>query len=194
MKSTLFSFILTFFSSTIFAQSTTWGYDLSHAKLSFSISHFGISETEGKFEKFDGIVYSDKPDFADAKIELTIDVNSINTGNAQRDGHLKSKDFFETEKYPTITFKSKSLTPVGKNKYDLVGDLTMHGVTREITLAVIYKGTVVDPYKNTKAGFKISGTLDRTKYGLVWNGKLSTGDALLGNEVMLDINIELQKK
>jgi polyisoprenoid-binding protein YceI len=181
-------------SSIAFAQTQKWGYDASHAKVGFTISHFGISETEGKFTKFDGIVLADKPDFSDAKIDFTIDVKSINTEDAQRDTHLKSADFFDVAKYPNITFKSKSFISVGNNKYKLTGDFTMHGVTKEITLDVIYKGTVVDPYKNTKAGFKISGVIDRTQFGLVWNGTLAAGGLLVGNEVNLDINIELIKK
>jgi polyisoprenoid-binding protein YceI len=176
------------------AQTTQWGFDASHAKVGFAISHFGISETEGKFTKFDGTVLSDKPDFSDAKIDFKIDVNSINTEDGQRDTHLKSADFFDTAKYPNITFKSKSMKAVGKNKYVLSGDFTMHGVTKPITLDVVYKGTVVDPYKNTKAGFKISGTLDRTQYGLTWNGTLAAGGLLVGNEVDLNVNIELVKK
>jgi polyisoprenoid-binding protein YceI len=194
MKSVFLLLTITFFSLTSFAQTTLWGYDASHAKVGFSISHFGISETEGKFTKFDGKVQSDKADFSDAKIEFTIDVNSINTEDVKRDAHLKSPDFFDTEKFPSITFVSKRLKSAGKNKYALTGLLTMHGVSKEITLDVAYKGTVVDPYKNTKAGFKISGSLDRTAFGLKWNGNLGTGELLVGNEVMLDINIELIRK
>jgi len=176
------------------AQTTQWGYDNTHAKVGFSISHFGISETEGKFTKFDGRVLSDKFDFSDAQIDFTIDVNSINTEEAQRDTHLKSPDFFDVAKFPTITFKGKALKPTGKNKYKLTGDLVMHGVTKSVELDVTYRGTVVDPFKNTKAGFKINGVIDRTQFGLNWNGKLSTGNLLVGNEVELDINIELIKK
>ncbi len=176
------------------AQTTQWGYDDTHAKVGFSISHFGISETEGKFTKFSGSVLSDKPDFSDAKIDITIDVNSINTEAPQRDAHLKSADFFDVAKFPSIVFKSKKLTAAGKNKYKLTGDITMHGVTKEIVLDVIYKGTVVDPFKNTKAGFKLSGTLNRNDFGLSWNGKLASGEILVGNEVELLINIELIKK
>jgi polyisoprenoid-binding protein YceI len=177
-----------------FAQTGKWGFDDSHAKVGFAVSHFGISETEGKFTKFDGTVLSDKSDFSDAKIDFTIDVNSINTENDQRDGHLKSPDFFDVAKYPNITFKSKSLKAVGKNKYKLTGDFTMHGVTKPITLDVVYRGTVVDPYKNTKAGFRITGMIDRTIYGLSWNGKLAAGGLLVGNDVDLNVNIELIKK
>jgi polyisoprenoid-binding protein YceI len=173
---------------------TKWEYDASHAKVGFSISHFGISETEGKFTKFTGSVLADQADFSDAQIDLSIDVSSINTEDAQRDQHLRSADFFDAEKYPSITFKSKSLHPNGKGKFKLTGDLSMHGVTREITLDVAYKGTVADPFNNTKAGFKITGVLDRTQFGLTWNGKLSTGNLLVGNEVNLDINIELIRK
>lgn len=194
MKNIILLITILLSSISVFAQTTKWNYDKSHAKVGFSISHFGISETEGKFTKFDGLVLADNADFSDAKIDFIIDVNSIDTVEPQRDTHLKSADFFDVAKYPTITFKSKSLKPAGKNKYKMLGEITMHGITREIELDVIYKGTVVDPYKNTKAGFKISGTLDRTNFGLVWNGKLATGDLLVGNDVELDINIELVKK
>jgi polyisoprenoid-binding protein YceI len=189
---TILSIVLATF--TAYSQTTEWKYDNSHAKVGFAISHFGISETEGKFTKYDGSVVTSKADFSDAKIDLTIDVTSIDTDDAQRDTHLRSPDFFDAAKYPSITFKSKSLKSSGRNKYTLVGDLTMHGVTREVNLDVLYRGTVTDPYKNTKAGFRINGIVDRTQFGLAWNGKLSTGDLLIGNDVNLDINIELIKK
>ncbi|HWA33804.1 MAG TPA: YceI family protein [Cyclobacteriaceae bacterium] len=180
--------------SGCYSQTTKWGYDASHAKVGFSISHFGISETEGKFTMFEGTVLSDKPDFSDAKIDFKVDVNSIDTEDAQRDTHLKSPDFFDAVKYPSITFKGNKLIATGKNRYRLTGELNMHGVTKEVQLDVAYKGTVVDPYKNTKAGFKISGVIDRTQFGLSWNGKLASGDLLVGNEVVLNVNIELIKK
>jgi polyisoprenoid-binding protein YceI len=194
MKAIIISVSILFSVVTGFSQSTKWHYDNTHAHVGFSIAHLGISETEGKFTKFDGVVLADKPDFSDAKVEFTIDMNSIDTGEAQRDTHLKSPDFFDIANYPSITFKGKSLTSVGKHKYTLVGDMSMHGITKEIVLNVFYKGTVVDPFKNTKAGFKIAGVIDRTQFGLVWNGKLATGDLLVGNDVNLDINIELVKK
>lgn len=190
----LFTIAFLLFGMAANAQNTKWAFDGSHAKIGFSVSHMGISETEGKFTKFEGTVLSDKPDFSDAKIDLTIDVNSINTEDKRRDDHLKAADFFDAAKYPTITFKSKSFKSLGKNKYKLVGDFTMHGVTKEIELDVTYKGTVEDPYKNTKAGFKLSGVIDRTQFGLVWTGKLAAGGLLVGNEINLDINIELIKK
>lgn len=194
MKNTIFFFTILLSAVNAHAQKTNWGFDGSHAKVGFSVSHFGISETEGKFTKFEGNVLSDNKDFSDAKISFTIDARSINTEDAKRDEHLRSADFFDTEKYPSIIFTGKTLQPAGKNKYKLTGSLTMHGVTKDIVLDVLYKGTVVDPYKNTKAGFKITGMIDRTKYGLVWNGVLAAGGVLVGNEVALDINIELIKK
>lgn len=177
------------------AQTTKWGFDASHAKVGFSVSHFGISETEGKFTKFDGTVLSDKPDFSDAKINFTIDVSSINTEDSKRDEHLKSADFFNVAKYPSIIFLGKSFKSVGKNSYKLTGSITMHGVTRDITLDVIYRGTVPkDPFGNTKAGFKITGVIDRTKFGLTWNGKLAGGELLVGDNVNLDVDVELIKR
>ncbi len=176
------------------AQTTKWIVDDTHAKLGFKVTHFGISETEGKFTKFTGAVLSDKPDFSDSKIDLTIEVSSVDTDNEQRDTHLKSADYFDVAKYPQIIFKGKSLKPVSKNKYKLIGDFTMHGVTKEVTLDVVYRGTVpLDPFGNTKAGFKINGLIDRTQWGLNWTGKLAGGDLLVGNDVELECNIELNK-
>jgi len=173
---------------------TKWSYDASHAKVGFRISHFGISETEGKFTKFDGIVLSENENFSDASIDFTIDVASINTDDSQRDEHLISPDFFDAAKFPVIHFKSKALKSVSDNRYKLTGDLSMHGIVREIVLDAAYNGTVVDPFNNTKAGFKITGAIDRTKFGLTWNGLLAAGRLLVGNDVNLDINIELLKQ
>jgi polyisoprenoid-binding protein YceI len=194
MKRLLFAISICFTSLAMYGQSTKWQYDPSHAKVAFTITHFGISETEGKFTGFDGAVLSDKPDFSDARIDFTIDVNSITTADSQRDKHLKSPDFFDVAKYPSIVFRSKRLIPAGKGKYRLIGDFTMHGVTKEISLDVVYKGTVPkDPFGKTRAGFKVTGVIDRTKWGLTWNGKLAAGDLLVGNAVTLDINLELIK-
>ena len=137
MKKSVFSIIVLLILSVSYGQVTEWGFDAAHAKVGFSVSHFGISETEGKFTKFGGKVLSDRPDFSDAKIDFTIEVSSIDTEEPQRDAHLRSPDFFDVEKYSQITFKSKSLKSVGTNSYQLTGELTMHGVTREVMLAVV---------------------------------------------------------
>ena len=132
---------------------------------------------------------------AQGKINFAIDVNSINTEDSKRDEHLKSPDFFDVAKYPSIVFVGKSLKSTGKNMYKLTGTMTMHGVTKDITLDVLYRGTVPkDPYGNTKAGFKITGVVDRTQFGLTWNGKLAGGELLVGDNVHLDVDIELIKK
>lgn len=194
MKAILVSTLVLVSSIFATAQSTKWIVDDTHAKLGFKVTHFGISETDGKFTKFTGTVLADKPDFSDSKIDLTIEVSSVDTDNEQRDTHLKSADYFDVAKYPQIIFKGKSFKPVSKNKYKLTGDFTMHGVTKEVTLDAIYRGTVpLDPFGNTKAGFKITGLIDRTHWGLNWTGKLAGGDLLVGNDVELECNIELNK-
>ena len=183
--------IVTLFSN---AQSTKWVTDASHGKIGFTVIHFGMTELEGRFLKYEGTVLSDKSDFSDAKIDFTADVNSISTDEEQRDKHLKSPDFFDAEKFPQIVFKGKSLKSVGKNKYKLTGDFTMHGITKEVTLDAVHTGTVVDPYKNTKAGFKVTGVINRTLWNLKWNGVLATGEILVSEEVTIDCNFQLLKK
>ncbi len=195
MKTTFFNLI---FLTTIIAnaQAPTWTFEKSHCKFGFSVTHFGISETEGQFRKFDGTITTTKADFSDAKVALTIDVSSIDTDDTQRDSHLKSADFFDAEKYPTITFVSKSLKPVGKSKtkYKLVGDLTLHGVTKTIILDAVYGGTIQkDPFGNTKAGFKFTGKINRKDWGLTWNKALDSGGVAVGNDVSITCNIEFLK-
>jgi polyisoprenoid-binding protein YceI len=178
----------------LFAQNPQWSFEKSHCKIAFTVAHFGISETDGQFKKFDGTINTTKDDFSDAKIDFVVDVNSINTDDEQRDGHLKSADFFDVAKYPNIVFKSKSFKPVGKNKYKLAGDFTMHGVTKPVTFDVIYGGTIAkDPFGNTKAGFKLTGEINRKDWGLVWNKALDAGGVAVGDEVKIVANIELLK-
>ncbi|MBS1611199.1 MAG: YceI family protein [Bacteroidetes bacterium] len=174
--------------STTFAQ--TWSLDKSHAKLGFSVTHLLVSDVEGSFKNFDVKVTSAKDDFSDAAITLTADVASINTDNEQRDGHLKSGDFFDVSKFPTLTFKSSSLKKVADKKYKLSGDLTLHGVTKPVTLDVTLNGTAVHPYnKKTVAGFKITGTIKRSDFGI---GE-STPGAVVSDEVTLTSNVEITK-
>jgi polyisoprenoid-binding protein YceI len=177
-----------FAATALSAQS--WTLDKSHAKLGFSITHMMVSDVEGNFKSFDVKLQSANEDFTDAKIELTADINSINTDNEGRDKHLRGADFFDAEKYPTLSFKSKSFKKVDTNKYVLGGDLTMHGVTKEVTLYVTLRGTTVHPYnKKTVAGFKVNGTLKRSDFG-VGSG---TPEAVLGDEITISSNLELTK-
>ena len=172
---------------------TKWNVDKAHSKVMFSVTHLVISEVTGEFKDFTGSIESSKDDFTDAKIDFTVDVNSINTDNDQRDKHLKSDDFFNAEKFPQITFKGKSLKKVKGNEYKLTGDFTMRDVTKQITLDVVYNGTVKDPWGNTKAGFKIIGKVDRFDYNLKWNALIEAGGAVVGKVVTMTVNLELQK-
>ncbi len=173
-----------------------WNIDASHSKLGFAVTHMMVSETEGKFKVYKGTVSSKSDlDFTDAKIEFTVDAASINTDDEKRDGHLKSPDFFDVAKYPEITFVSKSMKP-GKIKgtYTLVGDLTMHGVTKPVTLTAIGASKVVkDPYGMERYAFKVTGKLNRKDYGLTWNAALEAGGVAVSDEVRLDIIVEMTK-
>jgi len=175
------------------AQSTKWEFDAVHSSVNFSIEHMVISEVAGQFTKFEGNVFSDKNDFTDAKINFVISANSISTDNEMRDNHLKGSDFLDAEKFPLITFKSTSFKKIKDKNYKLTGEFTMHGVTKTIELDVIYGGTVSDPYKNIKAGFKITGTLDRKDYGLTWSKTMETGGLMVGDIVNFTARIELTK-
>lgn len=177
---------------TINAQ-TKWTVDKAHSKVQFTVTHLVISEVTGEFKSFDATVESSKDDFTDAKIDFWADVNSISTDNDARDKHLKSDDFFNAEKFPKLTFKGKSFKKVSGKNYKLVGDLTIRDVTKEVTLNVVYNGTVKDPYGNTKAGFKITGSLNRFDYNLKWNALIEAGGAVVGKTVEMTINLELQK-
>lgn len=173
-----------------------WNIDASHSKLGFAVTHMMVSETEGKFKMYKGTVSSKGDiDFTDAKINFSVDASSINTDDEKRDGHLKSPDFFDVAKFPEITFVSTSMKP-GKIKgtYTLVGDLTMHGVTKPVTLTAIGASKIVkDPYGMERYAFKVTGKLNRKDYGLVWNAALEAGGVAVSDEVRLDITVEITK-
>lgn len=177
-----------------FAQKTNWVFDKSHSNVRFTVAHLVISEVDGKFEKFDGSVITNGESFENANINFTIDASSIDTEDGKRDEHLRSDDFFDVAKYPEISFKSKKMTKVDNKNFKLTGDFTMHGVTKEITLHAKYNGTVVDPWGNTKAGFKVTGTIDRKDWGLKYNSALDSGGMLIGEEIDITCNVQLLKK
>jgi polyisoprenoid-binding protein YceI len=167
-----------------------WTIDKSHSRLSFSLSHMMVSEAEGSFKDFDAKIVSAKPDFTDAVFSVTINVNSVNTDDAKRDEHLKKPDFFDVEKYPTITFKSTSIKKTGAKTYALTGNLTMHGITKPVKWNLSLGGQAVHPYtKKNIAGFKLTGKVNRLDFGV---GK-ETGTGMLGDEVTITANGEFEK-
>ena len=175
--------------STVQAQ-TKWNLDKSHSQVQFTVSHLMISEVTGNFKSFNADLTAGKADFSDAQITFTVDVASINTEDANRDNHLKSDDFFNAEKFPKMTFKGKTIKKTGNNTYDLTGDLTIRDVTKTITLKVVYLGTVKDPWGNIKAGFKVTGKVNRMNYNLKWNALTEAGGMVVGEDVDIVINLE----
>jgi polyisoprenoid-binding protein YceI len=166
MKKLFFLFGIALFSTTLFAQ-TKWKSDPMHSKLAFGVTHLAISDIEGLFKTFDVSVAAGKDDFSDAVFELSVNVASINTEVEMRDNHLRSADFFEVEKYSTMTFKSTSIKKEGNNKYKLTGNLTLHGITKPATMDLWYRGTTVNPMsKATTAGFQLTGTIKRSDFGI----------------------------
>ena len=171
---------------------TTWTIDNTHSSVGFSVSHLVISEVEGSFKDFNASVMSHSEDFEGSEVKFNAKVASIDTDNEQRDGHLKSEDFFDAEKHPELSFNGKVIKN-GK-KYILKGQLTMRGTTRDVTFNVKYNGTVKDPYCNIKSGFKITGEINRKDYGLKWGALTEAGGAVVGDEVTINCNIQLQKQ
>ncbi len=186
-------FIAMMAAGTQFVNAADWTADVSHSKVRFSVSHMAVSETDGTFKVYDAKVVSEAADFSDAKIDFTIDVNSINTDNEMRDGHLKGEDFFNAAKFPKMIFKGTSFKKVSGNKYILEGTLTIKDVTQKVKYEVVYGGTVKDPYGNTKAGFKVTGVIDRYAFGLKYNSLTEAGGAMIGQNVDFVVNLELQK-
>lgn len=187
------AFLLVFTPMMLFPQKTEWTFDKSHSNVMFTVDHLVISEVTGYFKSFDGKIVSNEDDFTSGTIDFTVDVKSINTENENRDNHLRSEDFFYAEKYPQMIFKGKELKKVGDKKYKLKGDLTIRGVTKPITLDVEHKGVTKDGYGKTKAGFKITGEVNRFDYGLKWNNLTEMGGAVVGKDVKITVNAQLAK-
>ena len=173
------------------AQNTNWKVDASHSSIGFSIDHLVVSETVGQFNDYTMTIQADKDDFTDARFEVNIQTASIDAKDEKRDGHLKSPDFFNVDKYPTITFKGNQFKKVKGNKYKVTGDLTMNGVTKEVTLDAQFGGTIKDPWGGTRAGLKLWGELDRYEYGLKYNSVLEAGGLTIGQEVRIECRVEL---
>ncbi|WP_118194402.1 YceI family protein [Albibacterium indicum] len=173
---------------------TKWVLDPTHSELIFKIKHLMITNVKGEFQKFNITVDSKGNDFSDAKVSATIETDSIFTNNADRDAHLRSADFFDAEKFPQITFNSMELNKLDDENYQLKGILDMHGVEKEVILDVEFGGFVKDPYGNHKAGFSVSGKLNRKDWGLNWNAALEAGGVMVSEEVRLNAEVQFVKE
>ena len=184
---------LALLSPSLLAQ-TTWTVDKTHSKVGFSVTHLVITDVEGYFKNYDAAITTNGDDLTTSLIDFTINTSSIFTDNNDRDNHLRSDDFFNSEKYPQMTFKSKSMKKVSDNKYKLIGDFTIRDVTKQIELDVKYNGTVKDNRGNIKAGFKVTGEINRFDYNLKWNKAIEAGSLVVGKDVELIVDLQLIKK
>ena len=172
----------------------TYTVDKEHSEAMFRVRHL-VSFVSGKFEDFDGTVNLDPKNPSATTVTFHLKAASINTGVADRDNHLRSADFFDAAKYPEISFTSTSVKPSGtKDVYSVTGNLTMHGITKQVTLPVTFMGFIKDPWGNEKAGFTLETTLNRKDYGITWNKALDNGGVVVGDEVTITIDVELTKK
>lgn len=171
------------------AVNTNWKIDPTHSEVEFKVKHMMISTVTGSFADFYATVEADKENFEDAKFSFNTKIDSINTKNGDRDTHLKSEDFFNAEKYPTLSFKSKSF-----DGEKMVGDLTIKNVTKEVVLNVDFNGIAVDPYGQTKAGFEAEGTISRKDFDLSWNAVTEAGSIVVSDKVKLIANLQFTKQ
>jgi len=171
---------------------TKWIIDPTHSEVAFKVKHLVISTVTGYFRKFEGAVESASEDFNGASVTFSLDVNSIDTNQSDRDQHLKSADFFDTASFPSIAFAGKLVNQGGE--YQLQGDLTLKGITQQVTLDVTYGGTVADPYGQTKAGFEIEGKLNRKDFGLTWTAITEAGSVVVSDQVRLQLSVQLVKQ
>ncbi|HLF14401.1 MAG TPA: YceI family protein [Bacteroidota bacterium] len=169
---------------------TQWKIDTAHSEVNFKVKHLVVSTVTGHFSRFDALIESGNNDFTDACITFEADIDSINTKNEQRDGHLKSPDFFDAAKYPKMSFVSASAVKLSDHELRVTGNLTMRGVTRPVTLDVIYNGTVAGFGGTRVAGFEVRGKLNRFDFGLQWSAVTETGGVVVSNEVKIEILAE----
>jgi polyisoprenoid-binding protein YceI len=171
---------------------TKWIIDPTHSEVAFKVKHLVISTVTGYFRKFEGAAESASEDFNGASVTFSLDVNSIDTNQSDRDQHLKSADFFDTASFPSIAFAGKLVNQGGE--YQLQGNLTLKGITQQVTLDVTYGGTVADPYGQTKAGFEIEGKLNRKDFGLTWSAITEAGSVVVSDQVRLQLSVQLVKQ
>ena len=173
---------------------TKWTLDPAHSELGFKIKHLMITSVNGSFSKFDVQTETDADNFAEAKVNAAIEVSSINTKNSQRDDHLRTADFFEAESHPNILFNSTKVEKLDDGNFTLVGNLTIRDISKPVTLAVEYNGIATDPWGTVKAGFSVSGKINRKDFGITYNAALESGGFMLGEEVKIVGDIQLVKQ
>jgi polyisoprenoid-binding protein YceI len=171
-----------------------WEIDSAHSGIHFSVRHMVISKVRGQFARWSATVLAEDGKFDGASVEALIDVSSIETGVADRDTHLKSPDFFDAAKYPELTFKGKRTESAVGERFKVVGDLTIKGVTREVTLDVEFAGRTKDPWGNERAGFAAKTSIERKEFGLTWNQLLETGGMVVSDRVEIEIEVEAVKQ
>lgn len=173
---------------------STWSVDPTHSEVQFKVKHLMITNVTGNFNEFNATATTEGDDFATAQLQFSAPIESISTNNAQRDGHLKSGDFFDAAAHPELTFKSTKVEKVDDETFSVYGDFTIKGITKEAKLNVELGGITKDPYGNTKAGLTISGKINRNDYGLTWNAALETGGVMVSEDVRLNAEIQLVKQ
>lgn len=168
----------------------TWQIDSAHSGIHFSVRHLVIAKVRGQFSRWTGALTVPDGEFSKATVDVTIDATSIDTGVADRDAHLKSADFFDVGTFPELTFRGRRVEPRGGDRFAVVGDLTIRGVSREVTLDVDSAGQTKDPWGNVRAGFAARTAIDRKEFGLTWNQALEAGGVMVGDRVEIEIEIE----
>jgi polyisoprenoid-binding protein YceI len=169
---------------------TLWKIDPTHSEVQFKVKHLVISTVTGSFGSFEGEIEADDDHFENAKATFTADIDSISTHNDDRDQHLKSDDFFNAEQFPQLKFESTDFEKIGEGEYKVTGEMTIRNVTKEVVLDVVHGGTVGDPYGQTKAGFEVSGSINRKEFDLTWSAVTEAGNVVVGDQVKLQLNVQ----
>lgn len=187
--------LIAFASLPVFAQSTTWQVDPNHTATQFSVKHLGVSTVRGSFTKTTGQVQLDEKDVTKSQVEVTVDMSTLDTRNESRDKDVKSANFLDVATYPTMTFKSKKIAPAGPGKLKISGDLTLHGVTKEVIFDVEGPSPAIkDPWGNLRHGASATATINRQDFGVTYNKTLDTGGLVVSNDVQITIDIEFVRK
>jgi polyisoprenoid-binding protein YceI len=173
---------------------TKWALDPTHSEIQFKVRHLMITHVTGSFGKFDASVETTDDNFDTSKISFSAEVDSISTNNEQRDGHLKTADFFEASKFPTLSFASNKIEKISEGEYNISGDLTFHGVTKNVKIHAEHGGVIKDPWGNTRTGFTVDGKINRKDFGMVWNAATETGGVVLGEDIKLNASVQFVKQ